>query len=390
MTSVTRLAIGLVLALLLLGGGCRWLRSGGPAVADPARPASHPVASPASTGAIPAPAAAESLEGAPVVPLLRDYRVLAHYRIAPAQSFGDRADFSGITIRADRKDVQIWMCEDKAQAASAIFFTFIQVPRQPVVELRELRPTPMPILNPGRLRAGEDIEDLAWVPSGDARVPAALVMVGEQGPNGESHSWRYRFDMLRDGLALRETGAAPAPPLETTNNDGLEGVAARRLADSRLEVYTFKERSGRIYTVLDTLAANADPVLMPAGWTPPSPRTTPRFLEIPGMSTQSGATFRSGPVPELFVIDRLRRRLAVVPVPSLSGPPATRLAARLWYDFAAVDSLLEGRSGDTPGSLFGACEGVAEDSAGRLYLLSDNNEANNSRLVLLERRPAQN
>lgn len=368
-------ALLLLFVLLAAAAGCRATRGGGPAPALAGAPA--PVLGSA--------ASFDTLAGAPIVPILRDYRVLSHYRISPAQAFGERADYSGITIRSDRRDVQIWICEDKATAVGrAIFFTFIQVPRAPVPGLQELRPAPMPTLNPEGLRSGEDIEDLMWVPSDDPRIPAALVAVGEQGPDGAPESWRYRFDMLRDGLALREAGPAPAPPLEVTNNDGLEGVAARRLDDGRIEIYTCKERGGDLYVALDTLAADADPILMPGDWKPVTRRSVPRLLSIPEMSSQSGATCRSRPGPEILVIDRLKRRIAVIPLPPPHGPSAPRLDPRLWYDFTAVDSLLEGRTGDTPASLFGTCEGIAEDAKGRLYLLSDNNEANSSRLVILE------
>ena len=94
--------------------------------------------------------------------------------------------------------------------------------------------------------------------------------------------------------------------------------------------------------------------------------------------------FRSVPLPAVAPADV--GGAGARPAPTA---PAVALRARLWLDYTAVDSLLEGRSGETPPSLFGTCEGITEDSQGRLYLLSDNNEANTSRLVVLAPRPAE-
>lgn len=346
-------------------------------------------------------ARADSLAGAPIESILKDYRVLAWFELLPANPAATRADYSGITVRNERPSLNLWLVDDKAKTmATALSTLYLRLPGRPDTLIHAVRPMPLEVDDTRGLPLGDDIEDLAWVYGGDGRVWSSLVAVGEQGPDGAPHSWIYRFDLTREGFVLRSAGPAPAPPGEEVGNDGLEGVAARRLPDGRIEVLALKERGARTYTVIDTLDANADRIIMPEAAPPRRPdEHRPRFTDIEGMSVQSGAAMRPG-AREMFAIDRMKRRIAIVPLPAIAptdaggararvAAPAVPLRARLWLDYTAVDSLLEGRSGETPPSLFGTCEGITEDSQGRLYLLSDNNEANTSRLVVLAPRPAE-
>lgn len=344
------------------------------------------------------PARADSLAGAPIESILKDYRVLARYELLPSNPEATRADYSGITVRNERPSLNLWLVDDKARTmATALSTLYLKLPGRPDTLIQTVRPSPLGVNDTRGVPLGDDIEDLAWVYGVDGRVWSSLVAVGEQGPNGAPHSWIYRFDLTREGLVLKSAGPAPAPPGEEVGNDGLEGVAARRMPDGRIEVLALKERGARTYTMIDTLDSNADRIIMPEAAPPRRPdQHRPRFTDIEGMSVQSGAAMRPG-AREMFAIDRMKRRIAIVPLPSV-GPAGVAgasaaargpLRARLWLDYTAVDSLLEGRAGETPPSLFGTCEGITEDSQGRLYLLSDNNEANTSRLVVLAPRPVE-
>lgn len=348
----------------------------------------------------PAAPPADTLAGAPIEPILARYRVLATFEVLPADPGATRADYSGLTVRNERPSLNLWLVDDKpASMAKALSTLYLKLPGRPDTLLRQLRPTLLPPDSTSGLAMGDDIEDLAWVYGGDGRVWSSLVAVGERGPEGAPHSWIYRFDLTRLGFFLVSANAAPAPPGEEVGNDGLEGVAARRLPDARIEVLALKERGERTYVMIDTLDSDADRVIMPEAAPPRRlDQHHPRFTEIAGMSVQAGAAMRPG-AREMYAIDRMKRRIAIVPLPPIAPLDATPpgkarrpapspygpgpLRPRLWLDYAAVDSLLEGRTGETPPSLFGTCEGITEDSQGRLYLLSDNNEANTSRLVVL-------
>ena len=154
----------------------------------------------------------------------------------------------------------------------------------------------------------------------------------------------------------------------------MEGVALRRKGGAT-ELYVFKERPAPVYVRIYDLTPDS------LGYTITNEPDT--LYTMSDFQTQAGAAFaRSG--DRIYVIDRQRRKIGVTwPLPEGHG---LERRPREWLDYTAVDSLLEGRDAETPASLFGVAEGIAEDSAGRLYLLADNNEVRHSRLVVLRRK----
>ena len=156
-------------------------------------------------------------------------------------------------------------------------------------------------------------------------------------------------------------------------NDGMEGVALRRAAGDRVELYLFKERPAPSYARLVVLEPDAFGYRLVPG-------SSGTLVSTPAFQTQSGAAFRPGG-KTVRVIDRQRRLIGMVQ--PLLDRPGLESKPREWINYAAIDSLLEGRDSATSPTLFGVLEGIAEDTFGRLYLLADNNEVRHSRLVVL-------
>lgn len=313
----------------------------------------------------------------PVVSILSRFDVLAVYEILPAHA--DRADYSGITVRSeDSAGVVIWLADDKAvKLEDAIYRLRLDPGAARSSAATPLTPERVRVRNDAGVPTGDDIEDLAWIPAaGDA--PGLLAVVGERGARDQPVSWYYLLAETGSGLRLDRVGVA-SPPGETVGNDGMEGVAVRRAVNppGTVEMYMFKERPRPVYTALVRLARDS------TGYTASGGPAEEHLLVQDDLSTQSGAAFSTSG-RELYVIDRQRRMIAVVPVAASGTGLEPR--PREWIEYSEIDSLLEGNESDTPPSLFGVAEGIAEDAAGRLYLLADNNEVRNSRLVVLGRR----
>jgi hypothetical protein len=234
-----------------------------------------------------------------------------------------------------------------------------------------LEPAQVKIENSHGIPTGDDIEDIGWLPP-TATAPGLLAASGERGPGDTPVSWFYLLVPEGEGLRLSRAGIA-SPPGESVENDGMEGVALRRSAGDRVELYMFKERPAPSYARLFVLEPDE------LGYRQ-VPDASGASSSMPAFLTQSGAAFRPGG-KTLSVIDRQRRLIGMLQ-PFLDRP-GLESQPREWINYAAIDSLLEGRDSGTSPSRFGVLEGIAEDTFGRLYFLADNNEVRHSRLVVL-------
>ncbi len=324
------------------------------------------------SGAGPMPSAVpRDSAGVPLVPILSRYEVLAVYDVLPVGS--DRADYSGITVvDADSSRVTLWLADDKAlRLEDAIYTLRLDVPKRPRVQVTSLEPARIKVENERGIPTGNDIEDIGWLPP-TAAAPGLLAACGERGPGDAPVSWFYLLVPKGQGLRLSYSGNA-SPPGESVENDGVEGVALRRVAGDRVELYLFKERPAPSYARLFVLEPDGIGYRL-------VPDSSGALFSTPAFQTQSGAAFRPGG-KMVSVIDRQRRLIGMVQPfldrPGLDSKP------REWINYAAIDSFLEGRDPVTPPSRYGVLEGIAEDTFGRLYLLADNNEVRHSRLVVL-------
>ncbi len=309
--------------------------------------------------------------GVPLVPILSRYEVLAVYDILPVGSV--RADYSGITVvGADSSRVTLWLADDKAlRLEDAIYALRLDLPNGPRAQVTSLEPARIKVENEHGIPTGDDIEDIGWLPP-TATAPGLLAASGERGPGDAPVSWFYLLVPEGQGLRVSRSGNA-SPPGESVENDGMEGVALRRAAGDRVELYLFKERPGPGYARLFLLEPDRFGYRLVPG-------SSGAILSTPAFQTQSGAAFRPGG-NTVSVIDRQRRLIGMVQ--PFHDRPGLESKPREWINYAAIDSLLEGRDSGTSPSLFGVLEGIAEDTFGRLYLLADNNEVRHSRLVVL-------
>ncbi len=325
----------------------------------------------------------ELTPGPPVTtPILDLYEPIGFYEVRPLHT--SRADYSGLTVKgADSSGVTLWLVNDKAtrveDAVYALDLAFPAAMDSTPVPVTPVPVTPrrLPVLNPRFLPTGEDIEDLGRVEA-DGDRPAVVFAAGERGPSDAPVSWTYLMLERGDSLELIRS-AQGSPAGETVNNDGFEGAAVRRLADGRIETFACKERPAPTYILRDRFAWDGTDYVHAAG---------PDSLTLTAVGSQSAACV-AGSGGQLWIVDRAERRIAVVDI--ASGDPAAdggRLDGRVrrWIRYAAVDQMLEGRGDDTPASLYGAVEAVSEDALGRIYLMTDNNESGNSRLMVFRRR----
>lgn len=328
------------------------------------------------------PLAAVGAAEAPVVPL-EPGAILGRW-IGPAPERA-RRDLSGMAVaeplwRDGRPAARLWLLDDKgADLAQSLLGALVRLP--PGRADTTLRPmgtlSPVTVLNPRQLPVGEDFEDLAFLP-GDGDHPGMVAIVGERGPRERGVSWLYLMREVRGSLELVYSADA-SPPDEPVSNDGLEGVALTKLGGDTVAVLTFKERPAPCYVRSWLFRRGPGGRLMPLG--------APRMDHLEGVTTQSGATF--DPTGRLWVIDRSANRLAVVErsvlLRALADSADSPIPVSRQVDFNALEPALENKIGsETPLSPFGAAEAIAFDPAGRLYLLSDNNEAGGSVLILLE------
>lgn len=368
-----------------------------------------------------------SAAGTPVVPLGHRYTLASTLTLHEAT----RRDYSGILPlpTAPGTPMRLWLVDDKpddvdstlvevvvraeapgggAKAPTAGAARWAGPARSVHVENRAAHPL------------GDDVEDLALLPASGTRPPI-LVLVGERGPRQRPVSWLALgvVDTAGAGLVTLLEAREASPPGESVGNDGLEGVALLPLGGDTLAVLTFKERTPPIYVRSylyrwrapgagargDTSAgAPASPsvegvaaVSVDAGAAAArgtfEPLGEPLLDHVPGVSTQAAATF--GPDGDLYVLDRLARRIAVVPrltvLAALRSPADDALEPREWLDFTEFVPALEGKSGApasaAPLSIFGTAEGLGFGPDGTLYLLSDNNESGPSVLLILTPRP---
>ena len=324
------------------------------------------------SGAEPLPSAVpRDSAGVPLVPILSRYEVLAVYDVLPVGS--DRADYSGITVvAADSSRVTLWLADDKAlRLEDAIYALRLDLPKGPRAQVTSLEPAQIKVENEHGIPTGDDIEDIGWLPP-TATAPSLLAASGERGPGDAPVSWFYLLVPEGQGLHLSRSGIA-SPPGESVENNGMEGVALRRAAGDRVELYLFKERPAPSYARLFVLEPDGFGYRL-------VPDSSGALFSTPAFQTQSGAAFRPGG-KTVSVIDRQRRLIGMVQ-PFLDRP-GLESKPREWINYAAIDSLLEGQRSGTSPSLFGVLEGIAEDTFGRLYLLADNNEVRHSRLVVL-------
>ena len=309
--------------------------------------------------------------GVPLVPILSRYEVLAVYDVHPLGS--DRVDYSGITVvGADSSRVTLWLVDDKAlRLEDAIYALRLDLPKGPWAQISSVEPARIKVNNEHGIPTGDDIEDIGWLPP-TATAPGLLAACGERGPGDAPVSWFYLLVPEGQGLRLWRSGIA-SPPGELVENDGMEGVALRRVAGDRIELYLFKERPAPVYARFFVLEPEAFGYRLVQD-------SSVALFSMPAFQTQSGAAFRPGG-KTVTVIDRQRRLIGMVQ-PFLDRP-GLESKPREWIDYAAIDSLLEGPDSGMSPSRFGVLEGIAEDTFGRLYLLADNNGARHSRLVVL-------
>jgi len=135
-------------AASLLAGLALSALSGAGAPPDPRTPA-------------PPPARGDSLAGAPIEPILKDYRVLAWYELLPASPAATRADYSGITVLNERPSLNLWLVDDKAKTmATALSTLYLKLPGRPDTLIHAVRPMPLDVDDTRGLPLGDDIEDL--------------------------------------------------------------------------------------------------------------------------------------------------------------------------------------------------------------------------------------
>jgi hypothetical protein len=275
-------------------------------------------------------------------------------------------------VDADSSKATLWLADDKARRLEdAIYGLRLELPKGPRALVTSLEPARIKVENEHGIPTGDDIEDIGWLPP-TATAPGLVAASGERGPGDAPASWFYLLVPEGQGLRLSYSGNA-SPPGESVDNDGIEGVALRRVAGDRVELYLFKERPAPSYARLFVLEPHG------SGYRP-VPESSGALFSTPAFQTQSGAAFRPGG-KTVSVIDRQRRLIGMVQ-PFLDRP-GLESKPREWINYAAIDSLLEGRASGTPPSRFGVLEGIAEDTFGRLYLVADNNEVRHSRLVIL-------
>ena len=314
-----------------------------------------------------------------------------------------RTDLSVIVVSAyssapDRATVwgsgEFWLADDKANRLESMIVRGRIVPGVMGSALLSLQK--LAISNPSHLPVGDDMEDLARLATTE-REPIYVAASGETGPGGRGVSWLYLFEQRDARLTLRWSGQG-SPPGETVGNNGFEGVVLIRLGADTLALLGFKERPDPTYVrsflfreipgvhgpLVFAAAAGTDSVTLepiePAGmdW-------------IDGIKTQAGACI--GPDGDLYVVDRFRRRIAIVDRRQLDAAirdtAENRIPVKEWLDFAALEATLENKTDPgAPLSLFGAVEGIAFDPEGRLYLLADNNESGPPTLLTLVRKGA--
>ncbi|HEX7880016.1 MAG TPA: hypothetical protein VF720_11435 [Candidatus Eisenbacteria bacterium] len=308
-----------------------------------------------------------------------------------------RTDFSGIVVPTGPACVdsvqrgrhfEFWLADDKSNRIESMI-----IRARPAGEgsPRTLLLSPMAILNPRRLPFGDDMEDLARL-TGPCNRPVWVAGASEAGPDGESVSWLHLFEERDGRLTLRWTGRG-SPPGETVGNNGFEGVAMMRLGADTLVVLAFKERPDPTYVrsfLFTEKQGTAGPIVAAPAAGTDSVSLTPiepiRMDRIDGLLTQAGACF--GPSGDLYVLDRLARRIAVVDRKGIEAAvrdsSENRVSVREWLDFDAIESTLENkRDPDSPLSPFGTAEGIAFGPDGTLYLLADNNDAGPSTVVTL-------
>ena len=193
--------------------------------------------------------------GVPFVPILSRYEVLAEFDVLPVGS--DRADYSGITVvGADSSRVTLWRADDKAlKLEDALYALRLDLPEGPRTQITSLEPVRIKVENKRGIPTGDDIEDIGWLPP-TATAPGLLAATGERGPGDAPVSWFYLLVPEGQGLRLSGSGIA-SPPGESVENDGMEGLALRRAAGDRVELYLFKERPGPGYARLFVLEPDA-------------------------------------------------------------------------------------------------------------------------------------
>jgi hypothetical protein len=327
------------------------------------------------------------------VPITSRYRVES-VAVGPEKP---RTDFSGIVVPAGPacvdsvqrgRPLEFWLADDKSNRLETMI---VRARLSGEGSVRTLVLSPVATLNPLRLPCGDDLEDLARLPS---RCDRPIWVVGslEAGPGGDGVSWLHLFEERDGRLTLRWTGRG-SPAGESVGNNGFEGVALTRLGADTLVILGFKERPEPAYVrsfFFVEQPGMAGPIVAAAAAGPdsvslrPLDRTGMDFVD--GIVTQAGACF--GPEGDLYVLDRLSRRIAVIGrgtlVAALRDSSDNRMPVREWLDFDALETTLENkRDPEAPLSPFGTAEGLTFGPDGRLYLLADNNDAGPSTLLTL-------
>ena len=187
-----------------------------------------------------------------------------------------------------------------------------------------------------------DLEGVAW----DQK--SGSIFLG-----AEADSTIIRTNIFGHVLGRAKSG------IESTGNDGIEGLAFRRLKDGTPLLYVFKERHGITgrQPGVDVYGLEEEPFAL---------KLRHKQVRLPMiLADQSGATVLG---ESLFTVSRLARGIVEVPfVDDLFAKSATGVAS-----FAKLtDRLLGIRSPKMP--LFGNVEAIAFDGDGDLYLLVDNN-----------------
>jgi len=151
-------------------------------------------------------------------------------------------------------------------------------------------------------------------------------------------------------------GRAPTR-IESDGNDGIEGLALRRLKDGTPLLYVFKERNGTTGTqpVVHVYELKEDPFTL-------EPRRTDLLVPVATPDQCGGTVFED----KMFVVCRLFRGIAEVDFDGdgFAGKPAPRQAS-----FAALIKEL----GLDSHRIFGNVEAITFDQHGDLFLLLDNN-----------------
>jgi len=309
-----------------------------------------------------------------------------------------RTDLSGIVIPAGpagRDSVQggwareFWLVDDKANRLEAMIVHGRIVPRDGGSALMAIRP--LAIDNPSHLPIGDDMEDLARLATTDAE-PIYVAASGETGPAGQGVSWLYLFEQRDARLTLRWSGVG-SPAGESVGNNGFEGVALIRLGADTLALLGFKERPDPTY-VRSFLFREVSGVCGPLAFAPAAGSDSVTLVpiqrigmdRIEGMKSQAGACI--GSTGDLYVLDRTRRRIAIVDrfqlEAAIRDTADNLIPVREWLDYASLEALLENKTDPgAPLSLFGTVEGIAFGPDGHLYLVADNNETGPSTVLTL-------